>query len=238
MPEPNVPQPGDQHVQHDGNVAQNAPAPTEQGGGQAQQQPPAVDPLVQRYASQFGARSPQQNVDSSTGAEQQQSTNPDDPQFQAFNQQLQTYLGVDASQLRNIVNRYQSDSQFIEQQRIQQERSQLQSAWGDQFNDNFNAVQERLAQLHQQNPQLAASLNNAQGAQMVLAQIQQERLAQQQATQVGVPNFDRTYVPSSPNRTQFAFTKSQLDSMSEQDKAARWGEIGYAYANGLVDFNN
>lgn len=232
MPQDNIQPNEGQHVQQDQNVAQNAPAPNENGQNDNVAN---HDEAIRQLAEQFGARQGGV-VDGQQGASTNQFEN--DPQYGQFNEQLQRYIGVDANDLRTIVNSYRQNEGFIQQQRnsyVEQQINTLRQEIGD---EGLSAVQNELRRYAQTDPALARSLNTPEGARLVYARLQQQNQAQQAQQSFNVPGFDRSYAPASPQRTGFMFTQSQLNAMSPDEKAQRWGEIQAAYQRGMVDRNS
>lgn len=148
-----------------------------------------------------------------------------DAEFQAFQNQLQRYLGFGVSDLVGSV-------QAVKQLAAEREANLLRQQWGDQYQTNFDAVQARLNELHATNPQMAQSLNNAAGAKLIHAQLELERL---QNTAPSVPGFQRTATPSTPQpRNAPVFKQSEIAAMTKDERRSRHAEITAAYANGLV----
>jgi len=150
-----------------------------------------------------------------------------DPEYQAFEGQLKRYLGFGVADLVGSVEQ-------VRQLAVQREQSLLQQQWGSDFDNNFKAVQARLQEIHQRNPQMAASLNNAEGARLIHAQLQQEAQSAG-TTSTPVPGFQRSATPATPQgRTEPMFKQSEINSMTREERRSRHNEITAAYANGLV----
>jgi len=124
----------------------------------------------------------------------------------------------------------------VRQLAAEREAQTLRNQWGTDYDENFAAVQQRLNELHATNPTLAAVLNNAQGAQLVFAQLTVER--QQAGGATNVPSFQRSTSPGLPAASRTLFKQSELLAMSHSERSARHLEIVAAYENGLVDVNN
>lgn len=149
-----------------------------------------------------------------------------DPEFAAFETQLKRYLGFGVSDLQGSV-------EVVRQLAAEREASLLRQTWGQDYDANFQAVQERLTDLYKTNPSLAQSLNNAEGAKLVYAQIAQERAAA--TAPAPVPGFQRSYTPATPHAgVQPLFKESDILAMNRDERRARHAEITAAYAQGLV----
>lgn len=149
---------------------------------------------------------------------------PNDENFQAFNQQLTQYIGVDAYALKNYVKHVESQVQ-------DSALKPLRDEWGDGFTDNFAAVKERFKTLP---PQQQAIYDNADGARFIWQQLQQE-----QAQASVVPTFDRgksggTSAPSG----RFKYTQSGITAMNKAEYKSNIAAIQSAYSQGLVDLNS
>jgi len=152
---------------------------------------------------------------------------PNDETFQAFNQQLTQYIGVDAYALKNYVKHVESQVQEAQLQ-------PLRSEWGEGFTDNFAAVKERFKQLP---PNQQAIYDNVDGARFIWQQLQQE--AQQQATAQTVPTFDRGKAAGGASPSgRFKYTQSGITALGKVAYKADIANIQSAYAQGLVDLNN
>lgn len=151
---------------------------------------------------------------------------PNDEQFQAFNSQLQNYLGVDAYALRNYAS-------YVAEQQRESALTPLRQEWGDGFEQNFGLVRERFSQLppHQQ-----AIYDNVDGARFLYQQILSEQGQQQQQ----VPTFDRGKVSAgtgSQTNGRYQYKQSEILAMSKADYSKNARAIAAAYSQGLVDLN-
>ena len=174
------------------------------------QQPPAAAPAPAAPAVPQAAPGP----------------DPNDPEFVAFQAQMQRYLGFGVADLKGSV-------ETIQQLAREREATLLRNTWGASHDDNFNAVQSRLSEMYKTNPSLAESLNNAAGAQLVHAQLQIEAQAANQAA--AVPGFQRSYSPAQPgSQSTPLFKSSDIKAMSKDERRNRHFEIAAAYQNGLV----
>lgn len=150
-----------------------------------------------------------------------------DPEFVAFSEQLKRYTGYG-------INDFVGSIQAVQNIQRQTQQQQLKSAWGENYEANFAEVEERLKQIHETNPQMAASLNNADGAQLIYAQIQLEKQQQGQPSGASVPSFQRTRQAGLPRPQEPLFTRQQIAEMSKDERRQRHAEIAAAYAQGLV----
>lgn len=148
-----------------------------------------------------------------------------DPEFDAFQAQLQRYLGFGVADLVGSV-------ETVRKLAAEREATTLRNQWGSSYDENFAAVQTRLNELHATNPTLAASLNNAQGAQLIHAQLTVER--QQAGAPTNVPSFHRTSSPGLPASSRAMFTQTEILAMPKAVRSERHAEITAAYAQGLV----
>lgn len=122
---------------------------------------------------------------------------------------------------------------FVNQQRLEQQQSQLQQVWGDAYEDNYAQVVERFAKLP---PNVQADYDNVQGAQLIWALIQQE----QGVTTSSIPTpptFDRKGSGQARATAKYRFTQSEIEGMSRADYAKQVEAINEAYQTGLVDLN-
>lgn len=152
---------------------------------------------------------------------------PNDAEFLAFQEQLKRYTGYG-------INDFVGSIQAVQNIQRQTEQQQLQSAWGQNYESNFAEVEERLKEIHSKNPAMAASLNNAEGAKLVYAQIQLEKQQSSQQAGGGVPSFQRTQRAGLPQPQEPVFTEKQISEMTKDERRQRHAEIAAAYAQGLV----
>ena len=152
---------------------------------------------------------------------------PNDENFQAFNQQLTQYIGVDAYALKNYVKHVESQVQDTALKPLRDE-------WGDTFADNFAAVKERFKQL---SPQQQGVYDNVDGARFIWQQLQNEQA--QTRVEQSVPAFDRGKSGGGSAPTgRFTYTQSGITAMNKAEYRANIAAIQTAYAKGLVDLNN
>jgi len=142
-----------------------------------------------------------------------------------FQAMVGQYMGVTPEQLQLGV-------QYIQQQEVATQLSQLQSTWGvdeSEMDRRLSAVRERFNQL---SPQEQAGLDSVTGAQLLWAKLEQEGYGGR--TQPQVPRFDRSRGAASVSGQAPMFSRAQIAAMSPAEKATYHDQIQYAYLNGLV----
>jgi hypothetical protein len=176
---------------------------------------------------QLGQPQPEQQPEQ----DQQQSQEELDPQTEkAIERYLQNKFGLPPDQIKQ---QFEEMQQFKAQQQVEQQKQALQQEWGDNFNERIDQVKQyfnnRLTSEQQQ------ALDNADGARLIWAKIQQE----QQANQPQPPNF-QPQQGQSPEQavaqpsTSYMYTKSQLKKMSLKEYQDNIKDIEYAFNNNLV----
>lgn len=177
----------------------------------------------------LGAQPQQDEQQGQEAPEGQQQTEDD-----WFRQRFQEYFGVDPQE---AAQRFQELQQFRQQQLIQQQQAELQREWGDAYQERLEAVKEYFN--NRLTPEQQQALDNADGARLIWARIQQEQMANQPQ----VPNYQQTTGQPPQQRVQqaatpqYKFTKSQIDKMSRAEYENNIKEIEDAIMNGLVNFN-
>jgi hypothetical protein len=151
-----------------------------------------------------------------------QSAEPD-PDYIEFDSRLRKHYGFGGDELKGMY-------EFYSNQVRESQVTQLKSAWGDAFDDNYRAVEEKLKSLPVAQQQL---LNNVEGALLLAKLVQEERAKNPGITP---PTLDGSTVPS--GTSGFKYTKSQLRKMPQAEYRAQVKEIEAAFAAGLVDPNN
>ena len=223
-------------------VNQQPEAPPEE---QAQETQPQEDPtkdeqtqsLEQRLGyttEQLGQQpQPQEPQQGQQQPQQEQQYQYLDAQMEnALNEYMQTKFGVSPDEFNQ---RFSELQQFRQQQLIQQQQNDLQKEWGNQFDERLNLVKEYFN--NNLTPEQQSALDNADGAKLIWAKIQQE----QSANQPNVPNYQQQASNQTPmqrvnnaSTPNYMFTRSQIDSMSTQEYQKNIKDIEYAFVNGLV----
>ena len=152
-----------------------------------------------------------------------------DPDYEKFANYMRSFLGADPEQLRYALQQNQANTLTLQQQR-------LQSSWGDAYEENFAAVQERLTEIAKTNPAQAQALNNADGALLLHQAIAYEKAQQSGVFQSG--GLNRSSTPATPKAENFQFTASEIREMDPATRRANHSAIMAAYQQGLVDRNS
>lgn len=144
--------------------------------------------------------------------------------YSKFDTQLQQYFGINGDELKEGIS-------FVRQFRQEQQLNSLRQEWGEGFESQFQAVRQRWEKLPQD---MQMALDNIEGAKLIAAQIAMEN---QKAGQS--PMFDRSKGSSvRAQQSQYKFTKSELEGLSNADYAKNAKIITDAYQRGLVDLLN
>jgi hypothetical protein len=207
---------------------------------QAQPEAPSKDEQIQNLEQRLGYTTEQLGQQPQPQEPQQQQTQQQEQQYQyldsqmenALNEYMQSKFGVSPDEFNQ---RFSELQQFRQQQLIQQQQSELQKEWGNQFDERLNLVKEYFN--NNLTPEQQSALDNADGAKLIWAKIQQE----QSANQPNVPNYQQQSSNQTPmqrvnnaSTPNYMFTRSQIDSMSTQEYQKNIKDIEYAFVNGLV----
>jgi len=208
---------------------------------QAQPETPAKDEQIQNLEQRLGYTTEQLGQQPNYQEPQQSQQQPQqEQQYQyldaqmenALNEYMQTKFGVSPDEFNQ---RFSELQQFRQQQLIQQQQNELQKEWGNQFDERLNLVKEYFN--NNLTPEQQSALDNADGAKLIWAKIQQE----QSANQPNVPNYQQQASNQTPMQRvnnaatpNYMFTRSQIDSMSTQEYQKNIKDIEYAFVNGLV----
>lgn len=148
------------------------------------------------------------------------------PGYQEFSEDFKKFTGLELNKAVELINELQS---YKQQQLIDNQRNQLQTAWGiagKDFDTRLQQVQERFAKYP---PELQVRLDNPEGAQLIWAKIQQEQTSKQKQ----IPQLQKGS-KSTAAKSNHLFTRQQISKMSDSEYSANAAKIAYAYANGLV----
>lgn len=166
--------------------------------------------------------------------QQQQDSGLDEGMEKAIEQYFKQKFGLPPDQIQQ---QFQDLQQFKQQQLIKQQENALRTEWGDAFDDRIGEVKryfnERLTDEQKQ------ALDNADGARLIWAKIQQE----QGQNQPNPPQYQSQQGQSPERRVQqpstsYMYKKSQLDQMSLKEYNENIKNIEYAMLNGLVDYKS
>jgi hypothetical protein len=156
-----------------------------------------------------------------------------DEDYARFDEYMRRYLGADPTQIRQALVQQQQNTVEFQRQRLRQE-------WGDKYDENFLAVQTKLQEIAQTDPQRASFLADADGALMLHRAMQYEQMTQQQqgAPVIQQGGLNRSTTPAVPSATNYQFTASQIAQMPPSERRANHAAIQAAYQQGLVDRNS
>ena len=223
-------------------VNQQPEAPVDEQAQETQHEAPTKDEQIQNLEQRLGYTTEQLGQQPQPQEPQQSQQQPQQEQQQyqyldaqmenALNEYMQTKFGVSPDEFNQ---RFSELQQFRQQQLIQQQQSELQKEWGNQFDERLNLVKEYFN--NNLTPEQQSALDNADGAKLIWARIQQE----QSANQPNVPNYQQQSSNQTPmqrvnnaSTPNYMFTRSQIDSMSTQEYQKNIKDIEYAFVNGLV----
>jgi hypothetical protein len=224
-------------------VNQQPEAPVEeqaQETQQAQPEAPSKDEQTQSLEQRLGYTTEQLGQQPQPQEPQQQQTQQEQQQYQyldsqmenALNEYMQSKFGVSPDEFNQ---RFSELQQFRQQQLIQQQQGELQKEWGNQFDERLNLVKEYFN--NNLTPEQQSALDNADGAKLIWARIQQE----QSSNQPNVPNYQQQSSHQTPmqrvnnaSTPNYMFTRNQIDNMSTQEYQKNIKDIEYAFVNGLV----
>jgi len=206
--------------------------------GQQPQQPESQQPAqqkpedVQQLEQRLGYSTEQLGQEQQPEKQPQQDSGLDPKMEQALEQYFEHKFGVPPDQIQQ---QFQELQQFKQEQLVKQQEQALRQEWGDAYDERIQQVKEyfqnRLSKEQQK------SLDNADGARLIWAKIQQE----QAQNQPQPPNF-QPQQGKSPEQlvtqpsSSYMFTKSQLDKMSLKEYNDNIKNIEYAMSNGLVNY--
>jgi hypothetical protein len=150
---------------------------------------------------------------------------PDPDELAKVDELTRKYFGFGSQEIASVVTYFQ------EQQR-EKEIAKLKDAWGENFDEIYSAVEERLKTLP---PEKQMVLNNVEGAMLLANVISQER-------SLGITTVPRVEkgepVPSKPQPTKYKL--SELIEMRKREPA-KYAELrpllDEAFSKGLVEYD-